>query len=102
MLPVSARNTYIICLLILFDNYILIKNEHYRRICRNPYNPLCLAPYGGPVDPSVALGGFSNNSSDPITKTAPYNKATSLVLTFVLNNNNNKSLLINALEWENK
>ncbi|XP_060875869.1 NPC intracellular cholesterol transporter 1 homolog 1b-like isoform X2 [Metopolophium dirhodum] len=67
----------------------------------NPYNPLCLAPYGGPVDPSVALGGFSN-SSEPITKMSPYEKATSLLLTFVLNNHNSKPLLKDALEWENK
>jgi len=51
------------------------------------------------VDPSVALGGFSN-SSEPITKMSPYEKATSLLLTFVLNNHNNKSLLKDALEWE--
>ncbi|XP_015376879.1 PREDICTED: Niemann-Pick C1 protein, partial [Diuraphis noxia] len=69
--------------------------------CSNPYNPLCLAPYGGPVDPSIALGGFSN-SSEPITKMSPYEKATSLLLTFVLNNHNSKSLLKDALEWENK
>ena len=67
----------------------------------NPYNPICLAPYGGPVDPSVALGGFSN-SSEPITKMSPYEKATSLLLTFVLNNHNSKPLLKDALEWENK
>ncbi|XP_016663110.1 NPC intracellular cholesterol transporter 1 isoform X2 [Acyrthosiphon pisum] len=67
----------------------------------NPYNPLCLAPYGGPVDPSVALGGFSN-SSEPITKMSPYEKATSLLLTFILNNHNSKPLLKDALEWENK
>uniref|UniRef100_A0A2S2R9A3 Niemann-Pick C1 protein n=1 Tax=Sipha flava TaxID=143950 RepID=A0A2S2R9A3_9HEMI len=72
------------------------------KICfRNPYNPMCLGPYGGPVDPSVALGGFSN-SSDPITKNAPYEKSTSLLLTFVLNNHNDKMLLKDALEWENK
>ncbi|VVC27074.1 Hypothetical protein CINCED_3A006385 [Cinara cedri] len=72
------------------------------KICfQNPYNPLCLAPYGGPVDPSVGLGGFSN-SNEPITKRAPYEKARSLLLTFVLNNHNNKSLLNDALEWENK
>lgn len=60
-----------------------------------------MAPYGGPVDPSVALGGFSN-SNEPITKNAPYEKATSLLLTFVLNNHNSKSLLNDALEWEKK
>lgn len=80
--------------------YLFIKNKHCH-LYRSPYNPLCLAPYGGPIDPSVALGGFSN-SSDPITKTAPYEKATSLLLTFVLNNHNNKSLLTDALEWEKK
>lgn len=68
---------------------------------QNPYNPLCLAPYGGPVDPSVALGGFSN-SSEPITKLSPFEKATSLILTFVLNNHNSKPMLKDALEWENK
>uniref|UniRef100_A0A2H8TMY4 Niemann-Pick C1 protein n=1 Tax=Melanaphis sacchari TaxID=742174 RepID=A0A2H8TMY4_9HEMI len=72
------------------------------KICfQNPYNPSCLAPYGGPVDPSIALGGFSN-SSDPITKLSPYEKATSLILTFVLNNHNSKSMLKDALEWEKK
>lgn len=62
---------------------------------------MCLGPYGGPIDPSVALGGFSN-SSDPITKSAPYEKATSLLLTFILNNHNDKTLLKDALQWENK
>lgn len=68
---------------------------------RNPYRQLCLAPYGGPVDPSVALGGFSN-FSESITNSVPYEKATSLLLTFVLNNHNNKSLLRDALDWESK
>lgn len=60
-----------------------------------------MAPYGGPVDPSVALGGFSD-SGEPITKYSPYEKATSLLLTFVLNNHNDKALLKDALEWEKK
>lgn len=75
--------------------------EKLQKCFHNPYHPQCLAPYGGPVDPSIALGGFSN-SSEPITKMSPYEKATSLLLTFVLNNHNSKPLLKDALEWENK
>ncbi|XP_050534244.1 NPC intracellular cholesterol transporter 1 isoform X2 [Daktulosphaira vitifoliae] len=75
--------------------------DKFRLCFQNPYNPLCLAPYGGPVDPSATLGGFSK-TNEPISKNSPFEKSTALLLTFVLNNNNDKSLLKETLLWEQK
>ncbi|XP_050436632.1 NPC intracellular cholesterol transporter 1-like [Adelges cooleyi] len=68
---------------------------------QNPYNPSCLAPYGGPIDPTAALGGFSD-SNEAISKKSPFQKSTALLLTFVLNNHNDKSMLKDVLLWEQK
>ncbi|KRG00412.1 uncharacterized protein Dwil_GK26859 [Drosophila willistoni] len=63
----------------------------------NPY--LCLASYGGPVDPAIALGGFLK-LGEQITGSTKYELADALILTFLVNNHHNKEMLVHALDWE--
>lgn len=65
----------------------------------NPYNPECLAQYGGPVDAAVALGGFSDDGQALSGSTA-YNKADVVILTFLVNNYHKKERLEAAKKWE--
>lgn len=65
---------------------------------RNQYNPDCLAPYGGPVEPAIALGGFLKPGQH--LKSPEYEKANTVILTFLVNNYYNKTKLHPALEWE--
>lgn len=41
-----------------YANFTVNYLDHFMKCAQNPYNPLCLAPFGGPVDPATALGGF--------------------------------------------
>lgn len=66
---------------------------------RNPYDLYCLAPYGGPVEPGIALGGYPK--AKPGQK-PDYRLATGIVLTFLINNYQNDSLVKPAMEWELK
>ncbi|XP_053611074.1 NPC intracellular cholesterol transporter 1 isoform X2 [Plodia interpunctella] len=63
----------------------------------NPYS--CLAPYGGPVLPAVALGGFLK-PGEQLSKTSPFHEATSLIITILVNNKHDKDKLKPALQWE--
>ncbi|XP_026319568.1 NPC intracellular cholesterol transporter 1, partial [Hyposmocoma kahamanoa] len=69
----------------------------------NPYDAAsnCLANYGGPVLPAVALGGFLA-PGEQLTKNSRFHEATALILTFLVNNKHDKELLKPALEWEKK
>ncbi|XP_035782001.1 NPC intracellular cholesterol transporter 1-like isoform X2 [Anopheles albimanus] len=64
----------------------------------NYYHPECLAPYGGPIDPAIALGGI------PQPKTADekpkYTEASAVILTFLVRNYHDKQKLRSALAWE--
>ena len=60
----------------------------------------CLAEYGGPAFPFVVLGGFRNGEEDSVSDESLYLNATALVLTFLINNNEDKSLLGPAKDWE--
>lgn len=64
---------------------------------RNPF--LCLAPFGGPVDPAIALGGFLQDR-EQLTGETKYERANALILTFPVRNHHNKGELGPALEWE--
>nr|CAD7460294.1 unnamed protein product [Timema tahoe] len=57
----------------------------------------CLAPYGGPVEPGVAVGGYL-----ALGGTYDYMLATGLSLTFLVDNNVNKTLQEPAKLWEEK
>ncbi|XP_054268696.1 NPC intracellular cholesterol transporter 1-like [Macrosteles quadrilineatus] len=79
------------------NNYL----DHFIKCSQNSYSPECLAPYGGPVDPAIALGGFLR-PGESLSKTAPYQRATATILTFLVNNHHNKTLLQPALLWEER
>ncbi|XP_021702839.1 Niemann-Pick C1 protein isoform X3 [Aedes aegypti] len=64
----------------------------------NPYNPECLAPYGGPVDPAIALGGIPQPASAEVKP--KYENANAVILTFLVKNYHDKSKLSAALTWE--
>lgn len=61
--------------------------------CRGPYNVKCLAPYGGPVEPGIAMGGATLDN---------YTDAVGITLTFLVDNHVNATDLKPALEWEKK
>lgn len=65
----------------------------------NPYHPDCLAPYGGPIDPAIALGGFGASAAQ-LTDPLSYTKASAVILTFLVNNYHNKTRLEPAKQWE--
>ncbi|XP_034945792.1 NPC intracellular cholesterol transporter 1 isoform X2 [Chelonus insularis] len=80
------------------DNKTINYLNHFLSCTGNAYGPDCLAPYGGPVEPAIAVGGFppaSNPREHP-----SYEKATAIIMTILVNNYHNKTKLIPAMEWE--
>lgn len=71
--------------------------DHMVQCFGNPYNPECLAPYGGPIDPAIALGGIAPVKAG---QKQAFEKATAVILTFLVNNYHNQSKLEPAKEWE--
>lgn len=68
--------------------------------CRNPYDlSVCMAPYKGPVEPAIALGGYPKAEPGKATN---YKMSTGLTLTYLINNSKNKTALIPAMDWELK
>lgn len=67
----------------------------------NSFDPDCLAPYGGNIDPAIALGGFLANDQT-LSDVTDYQKADVVILTFLVNNYYNKQRLEPALKWESK
>lgn len=65
----------------------------------NPYHPDCLAKYGGPIDPAIALGGFLDEDHS-LSSSPMYQKADVMILTFLVNNHYDKSNVEPAKEWE--
>ncbi|XP_055301385.1 NPC intracellular cholesterol transporter 1 isoform X4 [Sitodiplosis mosellana] len=65
----------------------------------NSFDPECLAQYGGPIDPAIALGGFLE-SGQSLSGTTDYNKANVVILTFLVNNYHKKERLEPAKKWE--
>lgn len=61
------------------------------------YSLNCLAPYGGPIEPAIAVGGLPESA---LGENPDYKLATGVVVTFLLNNNANKSELGPAMAWE--
>uniref|UniRef100_A0A182PPK3 SSD domain-containing protein n=1 Tax=Anopheles epiroticus TaxID=199890 RepID=A0A182PPK3_9DIPT len=64
----------------------------------NYYNPACLAPYGGPIDPAIALGGIPQPKSQD--EKPAYTEASAVILTFLVRNYHDKNKLQSALAWE--
>ncbi|XP_071876115.1 Niemann-Pick type C-1a isoform X5 [Bombus fervidus] len=80
------------------DNFTVNYLDHFRVCSQNAYNPECLAPYGGPVEPAIAVGGFLSPGQD--LQNPSYEKATAVILSILVNNYHNKSKLHPAMEWE--
>ncbi|KRT84518.1 hypothetical protein AMK59_2340 [Oryctes borbonicus] len=97
--PRSINSCTVMSLLGLFDNNIddFEKAEDYidhMIFCsKSPYNPECLAPYGGPIEPGLGYAGAS--SSD-------YTDAIGVGLTFLVSNTLDPDELKPILEWEAK
>lgn len=75
--------------------------DQFLKCFNNPYDLDCLATYGGPIDPAIGFGGFLK-PGDNLAKNISYEKAQSVILTFLVNNHDDSSLLGPALEWEKK
>lgn len=59
----------------------------------------CLGEYGGPILPFTALGGFLNGSQI-LGANPPYKDASTLVISLVVNNFNDKEKVEKAKAWE--
>ncbi|KAK0092687.1 hypothetical protein PV326_000847, partial [Microctonus aethiopoides] len=79
------------------ENYL----NKFMKCTGQPYNPDCFAPYGGPIEPAVAVGGFLSPGQSS-HKRQPYENATAIILTILVNNHHNKTKLQPAMEWEEK
>ncbi|XP_063244336.1 NPC intracellular cholesterol transporter 1 isoform X2 [Bacillus rossius redtenbacheri] len=75
--------------------------DHIKKCSQNSYNSDCLAQYGGPIDPAIAMGGFLE-PGQTLQDNPDYEKATAIILTFLVNNHHNKTKLGPALRWEDR
>lgn len=66
---------------------------------QNAYSLQCLALYGGPIEPGIALGGMPKPNPG---ESYDYKLATGLALTFMVQNKADKSLLGPAMKWEKR
>jgi Niemann-Pick C1 protein len=86
----------------VLDNYL----DHFKFCSRNPVSTKdstllhhsCLGKYGGPIDPSVVLGGFLKDGK--MVEDPPYKDANTVIITYVVNNYYEKDKLQPAMEWE--
>lgn len=76
-------------------NYLDTLNECFS----SPVGLQCLAPYGGPVEPAIAVGGLDKPEEGNLQD---FKTARGLVLTFLINNKNNKSDLGPEMKWEKR
>ncbi|XP_049770366.1 NPC intracellular cholesterol transporter 1-like isoform X1 [Schistocerca cancellata] len=75
--------------------------DHIKMCTQNPYDPdQCLAPYGGPIEPGIVFGGFGARTGE--SSSLNYERATAAILTFLVRNHHNKTLLGPALDWERR
>ncbi|XP_076547894.1 NPC intracellular cholesterol transporter 1 homolog 1b [Osmia lignaria lignaria] len=86
---------------IVSDPYEINYLDQLYKCAQNPFDPNCLAPYKGPVLPALAYGGFlredefNYNSKD-------YIKASGLILSFLVKNSLNDSVLESIYKWEQR
>ncbi|KAG8224451.1 hypothetical protein J437_LFUL003174, partial [Ladona fulva] len=78
------------------ENYL----DKLKTCFQNSYHPDCIAPYGGPIEAAIAVGGFrTENDGD---RKPNFESASAIILTFLVNNYHNKTKLKPALEWESR
>lgn len=73
--------------------------DHFKACSQNPYSIICLARYGGPIDPAIAVGGFLHKGQS-LDRDTSYENATSIILTYIVNNFNDEAKLKAVLDWE--
>ncbi|XP_017769241.1 PREDICTED: Niemann-Pick C1 protein-like [Nicrophorus vespilloides] len=99
--PITIDRCTVQSLLGLFGNdlekFMSLSDDDYLdtiiSCARTPYSVKCLAPYGGPVEPGLALGGMTLDD---------YTDATAVGLTFIVANKLDIDELEPAMEWETK
>lgn len=62
---------------------------------------MCLAAYGGPVDPAIALGGFLK-PNEQLSGNSDYISGNTLILTFLVQNYHDPKKVEAAREWEKR
>ncbi|XP_050474813.1 NPC intracellular cholesterol transporter 1 homolog 1b-like isoform X2 [Bombus huntii] len=83
------------------DTYEVNYLDELYKCVQNPYNPECLAPYKGPVLPALAFGGFLREDEFNYDAT-DYIKSTGLILSFLVKNSLNKTVLDATRKWEQR
>ncbi|CAB3365569.1 Hypothetical predicted protein [Cloeon dipterum] len=78
--------------------YVVNYLDYLISCTQNPYDPNCLAKYGGPIEPAIALGGFETPENAP----PKYETAQALIITLLINNHYDQSKLAPAKKWEGK
>ncbi|XP_034256867.1 NPC intracellular cholesterol transporter 1 homolog 1b-like [Thrips palmi] len=63
---------------------------------QNSYDPSCLAPYGGPAENLLVVGGFLDDANKTMVQ------SNALVMNFILNNHVKEEDNKPAMEWEQK
>lgn len=76
-------------------NYLNVIND----CTRNAYLPVCFGPYGGPIEPGIAVGGFPKPA---MGESPDFRLATGVIVTFLINNKADKNELGPMMEWEKK
>ena len=82
--------------------FLLFRNPTYSYNRQDYTKKTCMSKGGIPIQPFVVLGGFNGTTDDP-----GYEKATAVVITFIVNNYDAKdknldhqNALRDAFEWE--
>lgn len=78
------------------NGYIVNYLDHLYKCLTSSVSVECLAPYGGNVEPAIAVGGFLKYGDEA------YEKAEAIVVTYLLNNHVDEKEVQPAKDWENK
>ncbi|XP_013112245.2 NPC intracellular cholesterol transporter 1 homolog 1b [Stomoxys calcitrans] len=79
------------------EGYDINYLNHLEDCLRVPMLESCFGPYGGPIEPGIAVGGMPKVD---VNDEPDYKLATGVVLTFLGKNQINEALLQPSLEWE--
>ncbi|EFN66499.1 Niemann-Pick C1 protein [Camponotus floridanus] len=77
------------------NNYTVNYLDHFRVCSHDVISTFCRS---FSTKPAIAVGGFLSPGHD--LHNSPYEKATAIILTFLVNNYHNKAKLLPAMEWE--
>ncbi|XP_076381020.1 NPC intracellular cholesterol transporter 1 homolog 1b isoform X2 [Megalopta genalis] len=87
------------------DIYKVLEGDDYLyqlyQCSQNPFNADCVAPYGGPILPAVAFGGFLRDGEFNYDAD-DYIKATGLVISIMVTNSLDKTVLEATEKWEQR